>query len=242
VNFPDDQETGKALIDQIEDQAGQKGTGKWTTQAALDLGLPIPTITSAVDARLISSLKDQRLKAAKVYANPAGVKEPKPADGATRKELIDAVRRALYASKICSYAQGFAMLAAASKEYEYGLNMGEIARIWKGGCIIRAIFLDRIRTAFQRDPLLPNLLLDPDFSKEISERQEALRKIISLALQWGIPTPAFSASLAYFESYRSPRLPANLLQGQRDYFGAHTYQRIDRPGTFHTEWFCTDKK
>jgi 6-phosphogluconate dehydrogenase len=231
VNFPDDQGTGDVLIDRIDDRAGQKGTGKWTTQAALDLGLPIPTITAAVDARLLSAMKDQRLKAAEVYDRPAPY-----AALPSVQQLIDDVRRALYAAKICSYAQGFAMLAAASKQYSYALNMGEISRIWKGGCIIRAIFLDRIRAAFERNPALANLLVDPDFSREIKERHEALRRVIALALQHGIPTPAFSASLAYFDSYRSPRLPANLLQGQRDYFGAHTYQRTDKPGTFHTEW------
>jgi 6-phosphogluconate dehydrogenase len=229
VNHPDDQGTGQPLIDVIEDRAGQKGTGKWTTQAALDLGQPIPTITSAVDARLISSMKDQRLKAAEVY----GKQKPSAAAGAN---IVDDVRKALYAAKICSYAQGYAMLAAASKEYDYALNMGEIARIWKGGCIIRAIFLDRIRSAFERNPSLANLLVDPDFSKEIKERHEALRRVIGLAIQQGVPTPSFSASLAYLDSYRSPRLPANLLQAQRDYFGAHTYQRTDKPGTFHTEW------
>jgi 6-phosphogluconate dehydrogenase len=231
VNFPDDQGTGQPLIDVIEDKAGQKGTGKWTTQAALDLGQPIPTITAAVDARLISSMKDQRLKAAEIY----GKRQAGPAPG---KDIVDDIRKALYAAKICSYAQGFTMLAAASKEYEYGLNFGEIARIWKGGCIIRAIFLDRIRTAFEKNPQLPNLLVDADFAREIKDRHEALRRVIGLAIQQGVPTPAFSASLAYFDSYRSPRLPANLLQGQRDYFGAHTYQRTDRPGTFHTEWLA----
>jgi len=233
VNFPDDQGGSGVLIDKIEDKAGQKGTGKWTTTAALELGQPIPTITAAVDARILSSLKDQRLAAAKVYGKEA----PKPAAG---PELVDQVRKALYAAKICSYAQGFAMLSAASKEYNYGLNLGEISRIWKGGCIIRAIFLDRIKNAFERDAALTNLLVDPDFAKEIKERHDALRKVIGLAMQVGVPTPAFSASLAYLDSYTSPRLPANLLQGQRDFFGAHTYQRTDKPGTFHTEW--TKKK
>ena len=233
VNFPDDQGGSGVLIDKIEDKAGQKGTGKWTTGAALDLGQPIPTVTAAVDARILSSMKDQRLAAAKVY----GKETPKPAAG---PELVDQVRKALYAAKICSYAQGFAMLSAASKEYNYGLKLGEIARIWKGGCIIRAIFLDRIKNAFERDAALPNLLVDPDFAKEIKERHDALRKVIGLAMQVGVPTPAFSASLAYLDSYTSPRLPANLLQGQRDFFGAHTYQRTDKAGTFHTEW--TKKK
>ena len=233
VNFPDDQGGSGVLIDKIEDKAGQKGTGKWTTGAALDLGQPIPTVTAAVDARILSSMKDQRLAAAKVY----GKETPKPAAG---PELVDQVRKALYAAKICSYAQGFAMLSAASKEYNYGLKLGEIARIWKGGCIIRAIFLDRIKNAFERDAALTNLLVDPDFAKEIKERHDALRKVIGLAMQVGVPTPAFSASLAYLDSYTSPRLPANLLQGQRDFFGAHTYQRTDKAGTFHTEW--TKKK
>ncbi len=232
VNFPDDQRTGDVLIDRIDDRAGQKGTGKWTTQAALDLGVCIPTITAAVDARLISGLQEERKRAALVYAN-----QPSPSGaGADAKAMVDDVRKALYAAKICSYAEGFAMMAAASKEYGYNLNFGEIARIWKGGCIIRAIFLDRIRQAFGRDGSLPNLLLDSDFSREIADRGAALRKVTGWAIAQGIPAPAFSASLAYFDSYRTKRLPTHLIQGQRDLFGAHTYQRTDKPGTFHTEW------
>ena len=237
VAFPDDQGTGAVLLDRIDDRAGQKGTGKWVTQAALDLDVPVPTITAAVDARLLSGRKDERLKAAEVYRGSAQAGRTPGADQpGAGMELIEGVRRALYAAKICSYAQGFALLAEGSREYDYGLDLAEIARIWKGGCIIRAAFLDRIRVAFRRDPRLPNLLLDPDFAREIGERHAAWRRTIGLAQQWGIPVPALSASLSYFDAYRSPRLPANLLQAQRDYFGAHTYERTDRPGVFHTDW------
>ncbi|MCI0457221.1 MAG: NADP-dependent phosphogluconate dehydrogenase [Gemmataceae bacterium] len=236
VAFPDDQGRRDVLIDRIDDRAGQKGTGKWTTQAALDLAVPIPTITAAVDARLLSARKDERMKAAEVYRGPAMVAGTSVLDQGT----ADDVRQALYAAKICSYAQGFALLSTASREYDYGLNLAEIARIWKGGCIIRAVFLDRIRAAFGRDTQLPNLLLDPDFAREIVERLVAWRRMIGRAQQVGIPVPAFSASLAYFDGYRSPRLPAYLLQAQRDYFGAHTYERTDRPGVFHTEWARTE--
>ncbi|MBY0456396.1 MAG: NADP-dependent phosphogluconate dehydrogenase [Gemmataceae bacterium] len=238
VAFPDDQGTGDVLIDRIDDRAGQKGTGKWTTQAALDLGVPVPTITAAVDARLLSSLKDERRKAAEVYRGAAGRAGPAAYPGAPvpAKEVVNEARQGLYAAKVCSYAQGFALLATASRAYGYGLDLGEIARVWKGGCIIRAALLDRIRAAFRADPGLPNLLLDPGFAREITERLGAWRHMAWRAQQWGIPAPTLSASLAYFDGYRSPRLPANLLQAKRDYFGAHTYERTDSPGIFHTDW------
>ncbi|HEY66718.1 MAG TPA: NADP-dependent phosphogluconate dehydrogenase [Thermoflexia bacterium] len=225
-----DEETGQPLVDVILDEAKQKGTGKWTSQNALDLGAPTPTINAAVESRIISAYKDERVAASKVLSGP------QPAFEGDRDAMINAVRDALYAAKICSYAQGFALLRAASREYEYGLNYGEIARIWRGGCIIRAQFLDKIRAAFERDPDLSNLLLDPTFGGAVQERQGALRRVIKLAVQSGIPCLAFSASLAYYDAYRTARLPANLTQAQRDYFGAHTYRRVDKEGTFHTEW------
>jgi 6-phosphogluconate dehydrogenase len=230
VDFPDDRGSGRPLVDLILDRAGQKGTGKWTTQTALDLGVPIPTITAAVDARLISARKEERVVASRLYPMQAP-----PFEG-DRKEAIAQVRAALYASKICSYAQGFALLAAASDAHAYGLDLGELARIWKGGCIIRAAFLDEIRKAFAQNPRLSNLLVDPSFRESVSARDPAWRNTVELGLRLGIAMPAMSASLAYFDSYRRERLPANLLQAQRDYFGAHTYERIDRPGTFHTRW------
>ncbi len=230
VNFSDDKGGRKPLIDKIVDAAGQKGTGKWTTQAALDLGVAIPTITAAVDARIMSSQRDVRLVAAKIYP-PA----PKPIKTG-KKAAVEQIRAALYASKICSYAQGFALLAEASKSFGYGVKLDEMARIWKGGCIIRAVFLDKIRQAFGRDPALANLLLDRDFAKAVKTRVESWRKTIQLGTKLGIGLPAMSASLAYFDSFRRARVPANLIQGQRDFFGAHTYQRLDREGTFHTEW------
>ena len=225
-----DPETDRPLVDMILDKAGQKGTGKWTSQNALDLGGVISTITAAVEARAISSQKSERVAAAALY----------PATGeryaGSRDELIQACREALYAAKVTSYAQGMALLGMASREYKYGLNLGELARIWKGGCIIRAVLLDRIRAAYARKPLLANLLVDPDFRTEIQARERGWRKAVGTAISLGIPVPALSASLAYFDAYRRERLPANLLQAQRDYFGAHTYERTDKPGVFHTEW------
>lgn len=226
-----DDETGKALVDVILDTAGQKGTGKWTSQSALDLGVPLPIITESVFARFISAMKQERTEASKVLTGP----EAKPFDG-DKKEFIESIRKALYLSKICSYAQGFAQMRAASEEYDWNLNYGEIAMIFRGGCIIRAQFLQKIKEAYDRDPSLKNLLLDPYF-KEITESyQQSLREIISAAVLNGIPVPSFSAALSYFDSYRTETLPANLIQAQRDYFGAHTYQRIDKEGIFHTEW------
>ena len=230
VNFKDDKGGRKPLVDAIVDAAGQKGTGKWTTQAALDLGVAIPTITAAVDARIMSSLRATRLVAAKTFP-PA----PKPIKTG-KKAAIDQIRQALYASKICSYAQGFVLLAEASTSFGYGVKLGEMARIWKGGCIIRAVFLDRIRQAFDRDPKLANLLLDKDFAKAMKTRTEAWRKTVQLGVKIGIALPAMSASLAYFDGFRRARTPANIIQGQRDFFGAHTYERLDRKGIFHTEW------
>jgi 6-phosphogluconate dehydrogenase len=225
-----DPETGKALVDLILDEAQQKGTGKWASQDALDLGAPIPTINAAVESRILSAYKEERVSASKVLAGPEVKITKKP------KAIVDGVRDALYAAKISSYAQGFALLRLSSKEYGYNLNYGEIARIWRGGCIIRARFLDDIRRAFAQKADLPNLMVDPEFAREMNARQGALRRVVALAAENGIPVLAFSSALAYYDAYRSERLPANLTQAQRDYFGAHTYRRIDREGTFHTEW------
>jgi len=225
-----DPENGQSVVDLILDEAAQKGTGKWTSQNALDLGAPIPTINAAVESRILSAYKKERVKAADILTGP------KPAITETPDVVIDWVRDALYVAKICSYAQGFGMMQSASHEYAYDLNLAELARIWRGGCIIRARFLNDIRQAFLRNPDLPNLLIDPDFAKIVNSRQEALRKVVALAATHGIPALAFSSALAYYDAYRSNRLPANLTQAQRDYFGAHTYRRVDREGTFHTQW------
>jgi 6-phosphogluconate dehydrogenase len=225
-----DFETGGAVVDLILDEAQQKGTGKWTSQNSLDLGAPTPSINAAVESRIISAYKDERVAASKVLIGPQA-----KIDG-DHQAVIAAVGNALYAAKICSYAQGFGLLRMASKEYSYNLNYGEIARIWRGGCIIRARFLNDIRAAFARNTDLPNLMIDPEFALAMNTRQAALRKVVALAAENGIPALAFSSALAYFDAYRSERLPANLTQAQRDYFGAHTYRRIDRDGVFHTEW------
>jgi len=224
-------EDGTPLVEKILDKAGQKGTGKWTVESAFDLGVPIPTMIAAVTARVISSYKTDRVAASKVLTSYTTGKYE-----GERTEFINAVRDALYCSKICSYAQGMALLAKASQEMMYGLNLGEIARIWKGGCIIRAGFLNLIKDAFGRRPDLPNLLVDEHFTRSILTKEKAWRTVVMAAAQIGIPVPAFSASLDYFDSYRRERLPQNLTQAQRDYFGAHTYERIDREGSFHTEW------
>lgn len=226
-----DEETGKPLVDVILDTAGQKGTGKWTSQSALDLGVPLPIITESVFARFISAMKQERVEASKVLTGP----EAKPFDG-DREAFIESIRKALYLSKICSYAQGFAQMRAASEEYNWNLSYGEIAMIFRGGCIIRAQFLQKIKEAYDRNPGLKNLLLDPYFKQIAESYQQSLREIISAAVLNGIPVPSFSAALSYFDSYRTETLPANLIQAQRDYFGAHTYQRIDKEGIFHTEW------
>ncbi|MGD1713179.1 decarboxylating NADP(+)-dependent phosphogluconate dehydrogenase [Dapis sp. BLCC M172] len=227
-----DTETSNHLVDMIVDSAGQKGTGRWTVINALELGVAVPTITAAVNARIMSGIKDERVAAAKELTGPTGKYE------GDAQAMINKVRDALYCSKICSYAQGMALLAAASKEFNYNLNLGESARIWKGGCIIRAGFLNKIKKAFDENPGLPNLLLAPEFKQTILDRQDAWREVVGLAGQLGLPVPAFSASLDYFDSYRRGTLPQNLTQAQRDYFGAHTYERIDKPRGefFHTEW------
>jgi 6-phosphogluconate dehydrogenase len=226
-----DEETGRPLVDLVLDKAAQKGTGKWTSQDALDLGAPIPTINSAVVGRIISSLKDERVAAAKVL--PARAQEKYTGE---KQALIDAVRQALYASKISAYAQGMAMLGMASEEYGYELNLGEVAAIWRAGCIIRARFLNRITEAFVRQPDLPNLLLDEQLGQAVVERLPAWRHVVQTAVGMGIPAPAFCESLAYYDSYRNERLPANLIQAQRDFFGAHTYERVDKQGIFHSSW------
>jgi 6-phosphogluconate dehydrogenase len=227
-----DPATNKPLVEMILDAAGQKGTGRWTVQSALELGVSIPTIIAAVNARIISSIKTERVSASAVLPGPEG---KFTGDVQT---FVDQVRDALYCSKICSYAQGMALLSAASTAYGYDLNLSETARIWKGGCIIRAGFLNKIKDAFKVDPKLANLLLAPEFRQTILDRQTAWREVIAQAAKMGIPVPAFSASLDYFDSYRRASLPQNLTQAQRDYFGAHTYKRIDKPDTesFHTEW------
>lgn len=227
-----DPETDKPLVELILDCAGQKGTGRWTIVSSLELGVPIPTMYAAVNARVMSSFKDERIAASKELAAPE-----KTFSGDV-KTFIDQVRDALYCSKMCSYAQGMALLGKASDEYGYNLDLGEMARIWKGGCIIRAGFLNKIKAAYVENPELANLLLAPEFKQSIIDRQAAWRTVLVTANELGIPVPAFSASLDYFDSYRQASLPQNLTQAQRDYFGAHTYERIDKPKGefFHTEW------
>jgi 6-phosphogluconate dehydrogenase len=228
-----DPETGKALVDLVMDKAGQKGTGKWTSEEALEMGIPVPTIQASIDARVLSSMKEERVEASKTIV---GV--PTSVEVGDKKEFIKAVHDALYASKICSYAQGMAMLALASKTHDWNLNLGEISRIWKGGCIIRAQFLDKIKQAYHRRADLPNLLVDPDFNAWMKEAQANWRRVVSMAVLSGIPTPSMSASLSYFDSYRTADLPQNLTQAQRDFFGSHTYERKDKPeaGFIHSEW------
>jgi 6-phosphogluconate dehydrogenase len=226
-----DDETGKPMVDVILDKAGQKGTGKWTSQSALDLGVSLPIITESVFARFISAIKDERVKASKILKGP-----DTPAFTGDKEALIESIRKALYMSKICSYAQGFAQMRSASDEYDWNLQYGDIAMIFRGGCIIRAQFLQKIKEAYDRESGLSNLLLDPYFKEIVESYQYALREVISVAVQNGVPVPGFSAALSYYDSYRTETLPANLIQAQRDYFGAHTYQRVDKEGTFHTEW------
>ncbi|WP_346949246.1 NADP-dependent phosphogluconate dehydrogenase [Dyella sp.] len=226
-----DPDTGKAMVDIILDRAAQKGTGKWTSQSALDLAVPLPLITESVFARLLSALKDERVAASKVLAGP----DAKPFAG-DRAAFIESVRRALYLSKIVSYAQGFAQLRAASDEYKWNLPYGTIAKIFRAGCIIRARFLQKITDAYARDAALANLLLDPYFRDIAAQYQQALRDVVSAAVQAGVAVPGFASAIAYYDSYRAERLPANLVQAQRDYFGAHTFERVDRPGSFHADW------
>jgi 6-phosphogluconate dehydrogenase len=260
-----DELTGEHLVDKILDVSGMKGTGKWTVQQASELGAPIPTIASSVEARILSSQKAERMVAAKrlpgVTIELSGSVPPPAAAGAAagaagsctsgsvwtsangvvvraedKRQLIEDVRHALYAAKVCSYAQGMNLLRTASNEYRWNLQLGRIARIWKGGCIIRAQFLDRIKKSYERDAGLANLLVDEEFARELGVRQPGWRRVVARAVAAGIPVPTLSTSLAYFDSYRRERLPANLIQAQRDLFGAHTYQRTDREGPFHTQW------
>ena len=228
-----DPSTGKPMVDVIMDRAGNKGTGKWTSQSALDLGEPLSLITESVFARYISTFKEERVAASQVIP---GVDFQANLSEADKKDIIEAVRQALYFSKIVSYAQGFAQMKAASQEYGWTLNYGEIAKIFRAGCIIRAKFLQKITDAYSKNPDLDNLMLDDYFLNILGSNQEAVRRVVTLAIQAGIPVPTFSSALAYYDSYRSPVLPANLIQAQRDLFGAHTYQRVDRPGTFHFHW------
>jgi len=229
--------TKKPFVDVVLDTAGQKGTGKWTSTNALDMGVPAPTIAEAVFARCLSAVKEERVAASKILAGPG-----KKYRG-SKKALITAIHDALYCSKICSYAQGFQLMRSAQKEFNWKLHFGKIAQIWRGGCIIRAAFLQKITEAYARDPKLANLLLDPYFSKTVKKAQANWRKVIALSAECGIPAPTFSSALAYYDGYRSARLPANLLQAQRDYFGAHTYERVDQPRGkfFHLDWPKPDR-
>lgn len=226
-----DEETGKHLVDVILDRAAQKGTGKWTSQNALDLGVPLPLITESVFARVLSSLKTERVAASKVLSGPVAA----PFEG-DRAAFVEAVRRALYLSKVISYAQGFAQLRTASEEYGWNLDLGTIAKIFRAGCIIRARFLQKITDAYAKDSALANLLLDPYFKDIAANYQASLRDVVVAAVKAGVPVPAFASAVAYFDSYRSERLPANLVQAQRDFFGAHTFERTDKPGSFHANW------
>jgi 6-phosphogluconate dehydrogenase len=228
-----DDETGQDLVDLILDTAGAKGTGKWMSQLALDLGMPSTLVTEAVYARSLSALKEARVRASDVLTGPSGTYQ------GDKQEFIEQIRQALYASKICSYAQGFVQLRAAAAEYEWPLDFGAISLLWRGGCIIRAVFLERIKEAFDEKSDLENLLLAPYFREAVEKAQPAWRNVLKTAIDLGIPTPAFATALAYYDGYRSGRLPANLLQAQRDYFGAHTYRRVDKPDAeeaFHTDW------
>jgi 6-phosphogluconate dehydrogenase len=232
-----DPDTGEPLVDMILDKAGQKGTGIWTLQSAIRQSVVISTINAAVEARVVSSQKEERVAASKILPQPRARKFK-----GNRARFIDAIRDALYASKIVSYAQGMELLRSGSTDYKWNLNLSDIATIWRGGCIIRAKFLNRIVEAYRRDAALHNLLLDRYFTRIIKKAQRNWRVAVSTAIKHGVAVPAFSASLAYFDSYRSARLPANLLQAQRDFFGAHTYERIDKPGVFHTDWLESDQK
>jgi len=218
------------LVDKVMDRAGAKGTGKWMSQLALDLGVPSTLVTEAVYARSLSAIKEARTRASGILPGPHGTYE------GDRADFIEQIRLALYASKICSYAQGFVQLQHAAAEHDWPLDYGACAQLWRGGCIIRAVFLDRIKEAFDTDPQLENLLIAPYFCDAVEQAQEAWRNVVATAAQLGIPVPAFATALAYYDGYRRERLPANLLQAQRDYFGAHTYQRLDQEGTFHTDW------
>jgi 6-phosphogluconate dehydrogenase len=225
-------EAGEPLLEKILDSAGQKGTGKWTAMSALDMGIPLTLIGEAVLARFLSALKDERVAASKVLRGPDS------SFSGDRKAFIDDLREALYAAKIVSYTQGYMLMRAAAREYGWNLNNGGIALMWRGGCIIRSVFLGRIKDAFEREPALSNLLLDPYFKEQVEAAQAAWRRVVMQAVGLGIPVPAMASALAFYDGYRHARLPANLLQAQRDYFGAHTYERVDEPrgSFFHTDW------
>ena len=225
-----DRVTGQPLVDMVLDKAGQKGTGKWTVQAALEIGVAVPTIAAALDARVLSSLKEERVAAAAVLAAPS------VEQGTVREALLADLPAALYAARICVYAQGFALISAASRTHEWNVDNSEIARIWKAGCIIRARLLDPLRRAFVSSPTLANAVLDPALIEAVDEAQPAWRRIVSHAATQGIPVPAHATALAYYDSYRTAQLPQNLTQAQRDAFGAHTYERIDQPGKQHSDW------
>ncbi|GII57398.1 6-phosphogluconate dehydrogenase, decarboxylating [Planotetraspora thailandica] len=227
-----DAATGRPFVDVVVDQAEQKGTGRWTVQSALDLGVPVTGIAEAVFSRALSGHPDQRA-AARGLAGPDATAKP---EAGVHADLVEDVRRALYASKIVAYAQGFDQMAEASKEYGWDIDLGAMATIWRGGCIIRARFLDRIRAAYDADRKLPTLLVDPTFASALSEAQDAWRRVVATAATIGVPTPGFSSALAYYDGLRRDRLPAALVQGLRDFFGAHTYRRVDREGSFHTDW------
>jgi 6-phosphogluconate dehydrogenase len=224
--------TGKPIVDVILDTAGQKGTGKWTSVNALDMGVPAPTVAEAVFSRCLSAVKEERVAASKI------LKGPRKKFAGNKAAFVRAIHDALYCSKICSYAQGFQLMREAQKEYKWTLNFGEIAQIWRGGCIIRAAFLQKITEAFARDGALANLLLDPYFNKTVQKAQANWRKVVGAAVEFGISVPTFGSALSYYDGYRAARLPANLLQGQRDFFGAHTYERVDQPRGkfFHIDW------
>ncbi|MFG5388711.1 NADP-dependent phosphogluconate dehydrogenase [Enterococcus faecium] len=228
----DDEGTGKPVVDVILDAAGNKGTGKWTSQSALDLGVPLPLITESVFARYISAYKEERVQASKILSRTNDFEFT-----GDKKELVEKIREALYFSKIMSYAQGFAQLRVASKEFDWDLPFGEIARIWRAGCIIRARFLQKITDAYDKNPEIENLLLDDYFVEITKKYQQSVRDVVALAVQAGVPVPTFSSAIAYFDSYRAERLPANIIQAQRDYFGAHTYERVDKEGIFHYSWY-----
>ena len=228
-----DPETGGFMVDSILDKAGAKGTGKWMSQLALDLGVPSTLVTEAVYARCLSALKDARVRASKVLQGPGAAPTISAAD---QPKFIEQVRQALYASQIASYAQGYVQLAAAAKEHDWTLDYGAIAMMWRGGCIIRAQFLERISEAYKASPDLENLMLAPYFTAALAKAQDPWRYVVATAATIGVPVPVFMTALAYYDGYRHASLPANLLQAQRDYFGAHTYERTDNPGTFHTEW------
>jgi 6-phosphogluconate dehydrogenase len=230
-----DEEGGGFLVDKIVDKTGSKGTGKWTVQQAAELSVAAPTITASLDGRYMSALKEERVEAAKFFAG-LGLKAPSQAEGVDKAQLVEDVKQALYCSKICSYAQGMNIIKAKSEEKGWNIDLGGLARIWKGGCIIRAGFLDRIKQAYQRDSKLPSLLVDPPFAQDLVKCEQAWRRVVVLAVGNGVPAPGMMSSLSYFDTYRREKLPANIVQAQRDFFGSHTYQRIDKEGWFHTVW------